>query len=126
MTIAQHQVYALIGDQGFERLVAAFYRQVAADPILAPMYPAKDMSGAEQRLKSFLVYRFGGPPTYIADRGHPRLRLRHAPFKIDDAARSRWVELMNRSLVEAALPPEAVDTLQAFFSETAAFLQNQV
>jgi hemoglobin len=125
MIIPENQVYALIGDDGFERLVAAFYRQVPTDSILGPMYPADDLSGAEHRLRQFLIFRFGGPQTYIAERGHPRLRLRHAPFKIDQAARDRWMELMERSLNEAQLPQDAVDTLRGFFSQTATFLQNQ-
>jgi hemoglobin len=125
MILPEHDVYALIGDQGFERLVAAFYRQVPTDPILGPMYPADDISGAEHRLRGFLIYRFGGPPSYITERGHPRLRQRHAPFMIDEAARNRWVELMERSLDEAQLPQDATDTLRNFFSQTATFLQNQ-
>ena len=74
--------------------IAAFYRQVPGDPILGPMYPAHDLAGAETRLRDFLVGRFGGPQRYIEQRGHPRLRLRHAPFPIDPAARDRWLELM--------------------------------
>jgi hemoglobin len=125
MIIPENDVYALIGDEGFQRLVAAFYRQVPTDPILGPMYPAEDISGAEHRLRGFLLFRFGGPANYIADRGHPRLRQRHAPFMIDEAARNRWVELMERSLDEAQLPQDATDTLRNFFSQTATFLQNQ-
>lgn len=125
MIIPDHQVYALIGEEGFDRLVTAFYQQVPSDPILGPMYPAEDLSGAACRLKSFLIYRFGGPQTYLAQRGHPRLRLRHAPFAIDEAARNRWVELMERSFDEAELPIDATETLRSFFAQTATFLQNQ-
>ena len=82
-------LYAVVGEEGFERLIAAFYRQVPADDLLAPMYPPHDLAGAEARLRDFLVGRFGGPPRYIEQRGHPRLRMRHVPFPITLAARTR-------------------------------------
>ncbi len=78
-------IYAQIGEEGFARLVTAFYKQVPADDILGPMYPADDLPGAEERLRDFLVGRFGGPQRYIESRGHPRLRMRHMPFKLDQA-----------------------------------------
>src|SRR5262245_35500036 len=80
-------VYGQIGEEGFARVVAAFYAQVPADDVLGPMYPPADLPGAEQRLRDFLVGRFGGPQRYIEERGHPRLRARHAPFAIDQRAR---------------------------------------
>ena len=122
--IAEGQVYARIGEEGFQRLVAAFYRQVPADDILGPMYPVHDLDGAEQRLRDFLVGRFGGPRRYEEQRGHPRLRMRHMPFKLDQAARDRWVELMDRALDEAALPGEAAAVLRQFFHHMATFLIN--
>ena len=70
----EDEVYARIGEEGFARLVAGFYRRVASDDLLGPMYPRHDLTGAEQRLCEFLVFRFGGPQRYIARRGHPRLR----------------------------------------------------
>ena len=85
------EIFQAIGEDGFERLVAAFYRQVPGDDVLSPMYPPDDFVGAEHRLRDFLVGRFGGPPRYIEQRGHPRLRMRHAPFAIDSRARNRWV-----------------------------------
>ena len=118
-------VYAAIGEDGFARLVRGFYRQVPDDPVLGPMYPGEDMAGAEQRLRDFLVGRFGGPPRYVEERGHPRLRMRHMPFVIDGAARNQWVTLMDRALDEAALPPEATTVLRAFFHSTATFLRNR-
>jgi len=118
------EVYARIGDEGFRRLVAAFYAQVPGDEILAPMYPPDDMAGAEERLRLFLIGRFGGPPTYMERRGHPRLRMRHAPFRLDEAARDRWVRLMDRALDQAELPPEAVQVLRPFFHDVATFLRN--
>ena len=117
-------MYGAIGAEGFERLVAAFYRQVPGDDILGPMYPADDMAGAEERLCLFLIGRFGGPPTYMERRGHPRLRMRHAPYRLDAAARDRWVRLMDHALDEAALGDEATAVLRAFFHDTATFLRN--
>ena len=121
----ESEVYTAIGEQGFERLIAAFYRQVPTDTILGPMYPAGDLAAAEQRLRDFLVARFGGPPRYIEQRGHPRLRMRHMPFPIDRAARDRWVELMDRALDQAGLPAEASALLRSFFASTSTFLVNR-
>jgi len=119
------QVYDAIGDAGFTRLVRAFYAQVPADPILGPMYPPDDLGGAEQRLRDFLIGRFGGPPRYIEQRGHPRLRMRHAPFAINEAARNRWVMLMDRALAEARLPEDSHAVLREFFHSTATFMINR-
>lgn len=117
-------VYGAIGAEGFQRLVAAFYAQVPGDDLLGPMYPAHDMAGAEERLCLFLIGRFGGPPTYMERRGHPRLRMRHAPYRLDEAARNRWVQLMDRALDEAVLPDAATRLLREFFHATATFLRN--
>ena len=124
MDLLDTHVYSLIGDVGFERLVSAFYRRVRTDDILGPMYPPEDMAGAEQRLRDFLVFRFGGPERYISQRGHPRLRMRHAPFRITQAGRDRWVTLMEAALVEAELPTEAVPPLRKFFHDAATFMIN--
>jgi hemoglobin len=118
-------IYRTIGEKGFADLVAAFYRQVPADDILGPMYPPDDLHGAERRLRDFLVGRFGGPARYIEQRGHPRLRMRHAPFPVTAAARDRWMELMTRALDETALPPEADATLRAFFADVATMMINR-
>jgi hemoglobin len=117
-------VFGAIGEDGFARLIRAFYAQVPGDPILGPMYPAADLAGAEQRLRDFLVGRFGGPPRYVEQRGHPRLRMRHARFRLDEAARDRWVQLMDRALDEAGLDERATTLLRAFFHDTATFLRN--
>ncbi len=122
--ISEGEIYGQIGEEGFARLVAAFYRQVPADDILGPMYPADDLPGAEERLKEFLVGRFGGPQRYIEQRGHPRLRMRHMPFKLDQRARDRWVQLMEHALEEAQLPQESTDLLCAFFHHMSTFLMN--
>ena len=120
----QH-IYAIIGEEGFARLVGAFYRQIPHDDVLAPMYPLDDLAGAEQRLRDFLVGRFGGPHRYIEQRGHPRLRMRHAPFAIDQQARDRWVLLMGRALDQAGLPLEVDAFLREFLFSTATFMINR-
>lgn len=118
-------IYAIIGEEGFSRLIAGFYRQVPYDDILAPMYPEHERKDAEHRLRDFLIYRFGGPQKYILERGHPRLRARHLPFRIDQAARDRWMQLMNNALAEAALPAEAEQLLREFFEQMSTFMINQ-
>ena len=118
-------VYALVGEEGFARLIAAFYRQVPTDDVLGPMYPADDLAGAEQRLRDFLVGRFGGPQRYVEQRGHPRLRQRHMPFAVNAQARDRWLQLMTRALDEAKFPPEADAMLREFFGAVATMLINK-
>ena len=121
----EEQVYDIVGEEGFTRLIHAFYAQVPADPILGPMYPKDDLAGAEERLRDFLIGRFGGPERYIERRGHPRLRMRHMPFAIDAAARNRWVMLMDRALEEAQLPDEVTALLREFFHGVATFMINR-
>ena len=118
-------IYARIGEVGFARLVRGFYAQVPDDDILGPMYPKDDLAGAEIRLRDFLIGRCGGPPRYIEQRGHPRLRMRHAPFAIDQAARNRWMELMDRALAQADLPPEVAPLLREFLDGVATFMINR-
>ena len=118
-------IYSIIGEEGFARLVGVFYRQVANDDILGAMYPPGELAAAEIRLRDFLVYRFGGPQRYIEERGHPRLRARHMPFRIDQAARDRWMQLMDNAFAEAALPAEVEAYLRAFLDQTATFMINQ-
>ena len=115
-------IYDAIGEDGFRRLVAAFYRQVPHDDILGPMYPPEDMVGAEERLRDFLVGRFGGPPRYMLQRGHPRLRQRHFRFEIDARGAQRWLELMDRALAEAELGQEAEAVLRPFFEQVAVMM----
>jgi len=123
--IPEADIYSKIGNDGFTRVAKAFYRRVAVDDLLGPMYPADDLAGSEQRLRSFLVYRFGGPSTYIEQRGHPKLRARHLPFVIDEAARDRWVRLMTYAVSEVELDRDVADTMRAFFEKTATFLINR-
>ncbi len=126
MLVEEHEVFAAIGDDGFTRLIGAFYRHIPADDILGPMYQGRDLAAAEKRLRDFLIYRFGGPQQYIEERGHPRLRMRHAPFAINQAARDRWMLLMTKALEEANLPAQAAQVLAAFFDSTATFIVNRV
>jgi len=118
-------IYSIIGEDGFARLIAAFYRQVPHDDILGAMYPRDELAAAEIRLRDFLIYRFGGPQRYIEERGHPRLRQRHMPFRIDQTARDRWMQLMANAFAEAALPAEVESYLRAFLDQTATFMINQ-
>ena len=123
--MTEEQVFDTIGEEGFTRLIRAFYAQVPDDPILGPMYPKDDLAGAEERLRDFLIGRFGGPPRYIEQRGHPRLRMRHIPFAIDTAARNRWVTLMDRALDEATFPDDVTQLLREFFHGVATFMINR-
>jgi hemoglobin len=123
--IGEQQIYQRIGEEGFEKLVHAFYKQVPHDEILGPMYPSDDLAGAEQRLRDFLVGRFGGPPRYVEQRGHPRLRMRHAPFPVNRAARDRWMQLMTKALDEAQLPADVSKMLLEFFDGVATFMMNR-
>ena len=118
-------LYDRIGEDGFRRLIAAFYRQVPDDDILGPMYPQDDMAGAEERLRDFLISRFGGPPKYVLERSHPRLRQRHVRFAIDARGAERWLELMDRALVETELGEEAEALLRPFFVQVAAMMVNR-
>jgi hemoglobin len=123
--VTEDHIYVRIGEEGFERLIRAFFLSIPEDDVLDRMYPPDDRAGAEQRLRDFLVGRFGGPSRYIEQRGHPRLRMRHMPFQIDIDARNRWVTLMDRALDAAALPEDVSTTLRAFFHDTASFMINR-
>ncbi|HXJ43677.1 MAG TPA: globin [Bryobacteraceae bacterium] len=123
--VDDQEIFGIIGTEGFERLVAAFYRQIPDDPILGPMYPKEDLAGAERRLRDFLIFRFGGPQHYLENRGHPRLRMRHAPFPVDAAARNRWMEIMTAALLETGLPNEVNGMLWEFFNSVATAMMNR-
>ena len=125
MDLTEEQVYARVGEEGFARLVRAFYAQVPGDDMLGPMYPPADLDGAEIRLRDFLVGRFGGPPRYVEQRGHPRLRMRHMPFAIDQRARDRWMVLMENALDEARLPQDVTALLREFLGGVATFMINR-
>jgi hemoglobin len=119
------RLFAALGEDGITRLVAAFYAQVPHDDVLGPMYPKADLAGAERRLRDFLLYRCGGPPRYIEERGHPRLRMRHAPFAIDQRARDRWMQLMTQAMDQERLAGADRELLLAFLDGVATFLMNR-
>jgi hemoglobin len=93
------------GRETFEKLVRRFYEGVATDEVLRPMYPEADLEGAILRLTGFLEQYWGGPGTYSEQRGHPRLRMRHQPFKVNPDARDRWLEHMRVAVDSLDLPP---------------------
>ncbi|MEJ4100919.1 globin [Corynebacterium mastitidis] len=116
-----------LGGEVFERLVAGFYARVRTDDILGPMYPQDDWEGAQWRLRAFLEQYWGGPADYQERRGHPRLRMRHAPFPIDTAAAQRWLDLMEASLdefTEEEIPPAYRHALWDHMNRVAAMLIN--
>jgi hemoglobin len=100
---------AVGGEESFRRLVHRFYQGVAEDPVLRPVYPAQNLGPAEEHLRLFLIQYWGGPRTYDDLRGHPRLRMRHVPFRIGEAERDAWLHHMRVALDELALD-EALDT----------------
>lgn len=111
---------AVGGHETFKQLVHRFYEGVAGDPLLRPIYPEADLSGAEERLRMFLEQYWGGPTTYSDQRGHPRLRMRHAPFTVSPAARDRWLHHMKAAVDELELAPESHEMLWNYL-ERAAF-----
>ena len=116
---------AVGGTPFFERLVGQFYEGVAGDEVLAPLYPeAPDFSGAQRRLTLFLIQYWGGPGTYSAERGHPRLRMRHFPFPVGPRQKERWLVHMT-SAVEANTPEgEIRDALLRYFDMAAEQMVN--
>jgi hemoglobin len=116
---------AVGGTAFFEGLVARFYAAVATDPILRPLYPEADLAGAAHRLTLFLVQLWGGPATYARERGHPRLRMRHAPFAIGPAERDRWLHHMRASLAASDALPEARAEMLAYFETAAEAMRNR-
>jgi hemoglobin len=113
------------GSATFERLVARFYAGVRADPLLAPLYPQDDWAGAEARLRGFLEQYWGGPTTYSQQRGHPRLRMRHAPFAIREVERDAWLTHMRDAVDSLELTPEQYATLWGYLEMAAHSMQNR-
>ncbi|HEX9371176.1 MAG TPA: globin [Roseiflexaceae bacterium] len=121
----QPTIYELAGgDAPFRRLIDAFYRRVEQEPLLRPLYPA-DLAPSREHLFLFVTQYFGGPPRYNAERGHPRLRLRHAPFAIGQAERDAWVRQMLAAIDEAGFAEPARRALRDYFERAATFLINQ-
>jgi hemoglobin len=118
---------AMGGQEFFERLVHRFYRGVRDDAYLRALYPEEDLTAAEHRLRMFLEQYWGGPKTYQQQRGHPRLRMRHAPFAVTPKARDHWMTHMRAALdeaVEEGLAPELEQQLWAYFEHAANFMVN--
>jgi hemoglobin len=113
------------GHQVFENLASHFYALVTADPILRPMYPDEDLKGAARRLMLFLEQYWGGPKTYGEERGHPRLRMRHAGFHIDEAARDAWLRCMKSAVDEIDCHPALKAELWSYMEGAAQFMVNQ-
>ena len=113
------------GTPFFEALVEGFYAAVADDPLLRPIYPEPDLAGASRRLTLFLIQYWGGPRTYDAERGHPRLRIRHAPFTIGPVERDRWLVHMRASLATVAAPDEIAKQLDEYFTMAAEAMRNR-
>lgn len=118
-------LYSAMGAETITAMVKAFYRRVPGDDLLGPMYPSADLEGAEKRLRDFLVMRLGGPQTYMEERGHPRLRMRHMPFVIGDAERDRWLLLMEEAMAESGVKDSHASVLRPFFQQVADFMRNQ-
>ncbi|GAB3348626.1 globin [Modestobacter lapidis] len=118
--------YAEVGGAPtFRALVARFYAAVREDPVLRPLYPADDWEGAEARLRTFLEQYWGGPTTYSQHRGHPRLRMRHAPFAIGEVERDAWLTHMRAAVDSLELPAEQHATLWGYLEMAAHSMQNR-
>jgi hemoglobin len=115
---------AVGGEPTFRKLVDDFYAGVAHDPLLRPLYPEEDLGPAANRLALFLMQYWGGPTTYSAQRGHPRLRMRHAPFRVGVAERDAWLRHMRRAVVGLGLPTEHEAALWAYLERAAYFMVN--
>lgn len=124
-TLQEQTFYEQVGgEETFRRLVHRFYQGVAEDPLLRPMYPEEDLGPAEDRLRLFLMQYWGGPRTYSDTRGHPRLRMRHVPFKVDRAAHDAWLKHMRDALDELGLSEEHERTLWDYLTYAAASMIN--
>ena len=114
------------GHETFRRLVQRFYAGVAGDPELRALYPPNDLGPAEIHFRMFLEQYWGGPSTYSQDRGHPRLRMRHAPFKVTISQRDRWLKHIMAALDSLALAPENDLILRDYFDRAAQSLVNSL
>ena len=118
-------VYDQVGGEAFfTELVADFYSGVADDPVLRPMYVDEDLAESESRLRLFLMQYWGGPSGYQELRGHPRLRMRHAPFPVDEAARDHWLACMRSAIDNQQLSPELDQELWSYFTMAAQAMIN--
>ena len=115
---------AVGGEPTFRRLVDTFYAGVAGDPVLRPLYPEEDLRPAAERLTLFLMQYWGGPNTYSATRGHPRLRMRHAPFRVGPAERDAWLTHMRAAVDSLHLPEPHHSALWDYLERAAHFMVN--
>lgn len=113
------------GHETFEKLVSHFYALVSVDPILRPMYPEDDLKGAAERLLMFLEQYWGGPTTYSEKRGHPRLRMRHAPFVIGEVEKIAWLRNMESAVSELEMSSELKNELWNYLNSAAEAMVNQ-
>ncbi len=124
--VLNSSVYELAGgEKTFRLLVERFYSGVAEDPLLRPIYPEEDLSGATERLSLFLIQYWGGPTTYSAQRGHPRLRLRHQPFVIGQAERDAWLRHMTAAVETLELAPAIRGALLDYFETASTAMINR-
>jgi hemoglobin len=112
------------GEETITAIVAAFYRGVAGDEVLRPLYPEEDLGPAEERFRTFLMQYWGGPTTYSDRRGHPRLRMRHAPFAVTPVAKEHWLTHFRAALDEVGLPPEQDAQFWDYVTHAAQFMVN--
>ena len=117
---------AVGGEQTFRQIVGRFYELVAKDEVLRPLYPDEDLGPAEEHLRLFLIQYWGGPHTYSAQRGHPRLRMRHVPFRIGPAERDAWLRCMRTAVDEADLDEAHRTVLWDYLQMAANSLQNSL
>jgi hemoglobin len=122
---AEPTFYDLIGGEPtFRKLVDEFYAGVATDPVLRPLYPDEDLGLASDRLRLFLIQYWGGPGTYSQERGHPRLRMRHAPFRVGPGERDAWLGHMRRAVGSLGLAPRHEEQLWQYLERAAFFMVN--
>ena len=125
MPNSQQTIYEMIGGEATVReLVDVFYAKIEADEVLRPIFP-DDLEPGKRWQYLFLMQRWGGPAQYAAERGHPRLRMRHMPFPIDNEARDRWVQHMLDAIDEVGIPEPARSEMRQFFDQGATFMVNR-
>ena len=127
MTVPGTVYEAAGGEETFTRLVERFYAGVAEDPVLRPLYPADPQmfDAAAEHLRLFLIQYWGGPTWYSEQRGHPRLRMRHAPFSVGRQERDAWMVLMRSAVDSLGLPPDVREAFLEYFENAATAMMNR-
>ena len=113
-----------LGEAGLSKISSEFYKIMREDDLIGKMYPDDDWAGAEDRFCKFLLFRFGANQDYIKERGHPRLRMRHAPYLIGEKERDRWMDIMDEAMTRCEVPDEVFKELHDFFANVADFMRN--